>query len=66
VWRRINCSSNDSLFVKELAVAIWSTVELKGRSVTGRECPTKNTEAKPPLTPCKLGILKGMLHIFLH
>lgn len=61
VWRKIHSTTKDSLFVKELAVAIWGTVELRGRSVSGKECPTKNTEAKPPLSPYKLGILKGML-----
>lgn len=56
VWRKIHSTTKDSLFVKELAVAIWGTVELRGRSVSGKECPTKNTEAKPPLSPYKLGI----------
>ncbi|XP_045900911.1 BEN domain-containing protein 5-like [Micropterus dolomieu] len=56
VWRKIHSTTKDSLFVKELAVPIWGTLELRGRSVSGKECPTKNTEAKPPLSPYKLGI----------
>ncbi|KAL3042109.1 hypothetical protein OYC64_020122 [Pagothenia borchgrevinki] len=58
VWRKIDSTTKDSLFVKELAVAIWGTAELMGRSVSGKECPGKTIEAKPPLTPCKLGTLK--------
>ncbi|XP_045913162.1 BEN domain-containing protein 5-like isoform X2 [Micropterus dolomieu] len=54
VWRKIHSTTKDSLFVKELAVAIWGTVELRGRSVSGKECPTKNTEAKPPLSHTSL------------
>nr|XP_033960835.1 BEN domain-containing protein 5-like isoform X2 [Pseudochaenichthys georgianus] len=59
VWRKIDSTTKDSLFVKELAVAIWGTAELMGRSVSGKECPSKTTEAKPPLTPCKLGTVKA-------
>ncbi|XP_034088300.1 BEN domain-containing protein 5-like [Gymnodraco acuticeps] len=58
VWRKIDSTTKDSLFVKELAVAIWGTAELMGRSVSGKDCPSKTTEAKPPLTPCKLGTVK--------
>uniref|UniRef100_A0A671WIJ0 BEN domain-containing protein n=1 Tax=Sparus aurata TaxID=8175 RepID=A0A671WIJ0_SPAAU len=58
VWTRINCATKDSIFIKELAVAISGTGNLKGKSVSGKECPTKHGEPKPPLTPAKLGILK--------
>ncbi|XP_042273943.1 BEN domain-containing protein 5-like [Thunnus maccoyii] len=58
VCRGIHSTTKDSLFVEELAVAIWGTGELRGRRVFGKEYPTKNTKAKPPLTPYKLGTLK--------
>ncbi|XP_041840410.1 BEN domain-containing protein 5-like [Melanotaenia boesemani] len=59
VWNKIQATRKDSLYVKELAVAIWGSSELKQRSVSGKECPTKNTEAKPPMTPDRLGTLKA-------
>ncbi|XP_076129126.1 BEN domain-containing protein 5-like [Alosa pseudoharengus] len=58
VWRRIGSSLKDSIFVKELAVAVWGTATLKNRSITGKECPTKKGEARPPLTPKKLRAVK--------
>lgn len=60
VWKRVQAHTKDSLFVKELAVAIWGTATLKTRSLTGKECPTTKGEAKPPLTPTKLKALRGM------
>ncbi|XP_067309304.1 BEN domain-containing protein 5-like [Pseudorasbora parva] len=56
-WSRIGNSTRDSLFVKELAVAIWGTKTLGERSLTGKECPTTKT-TRQPLTPQKLQTLK--------
>ncbi|XP_073717018.1 uncharacterized protein [Misgurnus anguillicaudatus] len=56
-WSRIQNSQRDSLFVKELAVAIWGTKTLGERSLTGKECPTTKT-TKQPLTPQKFQTLK--------
>ncbi|XP_051954349.1 BEN domain-containing protein 5-like isoform X1 [Xyrauchen texanus] len=56
-WSRIQNSTRDSLFVKELAVAIWGTKTLAERSLTGKECPTTKT-SRQPLTPQKLQTLK--------
>ncbi len=33
-WKRVKESENNSQFCKNLAVAVWGTVKLKGRSVT--------------------------------
>ncbi|XP_045929427.1 BEN domain-containing protein 5-like isoform X3 [Micropterus dolomieu] len=57
-WSRIQNSTRDSLFVKELAVAMWGTKTLGERSLTGKECPTTKT-TRQPLTPQKLHTLKG-------
>ncbi|XP_059395948.1 BEN domain-containing protein 5-like [Carassius carassius] len=56
-WSRIQNSTRDSLFVKELAVAIWGTKTLGERSLTGKECPATKT-SRQPLTPQKLQTLK--------
>ncbi|RXN30663.1 Retrotransposable element Tf2 type 1 [Labeo rohita] len=56
-WSRIQSNTRDSLFVKELAVAIWGTKTLGERSLTGKECPTTKTTSQP-LTPKKLQTLK--------
>ncbi|XP_056270225.1 BEN domain-containing protein 5-like [Pseudoliparis swirei] len=56
-WVRINRNNRDSLFVKELAVAIWGTKTLGEKSLTGKECPTTKT-TRQPLTPKKLQTLK--------
>lgn len=47
VWKRVQAHTKDSLFVKELAVAIWGTAILKTRSLTGKECPTTKGDARP-------------------
>ncbi len=57
-WSRIQNNTRDSLFVKELAVAIWGTKTLGERSLTGKECSTTKT-TKQRLTPQKLQTLKG-------
>ncbi|XDV13858.1 hypothetical protein PO909_002173, partial [Leuciscus waleckii] len=57
-WKKINSATKDSLYVKEMAVALWGTNTLKSRSVSGKECPTNKHSAKPPLTPSKLQVLR--------
>ncbi|XP_038587914.1 BEN domain-containing protein 5-like [Micropterus salmoides] len=56
-WSRIQNSTRDSLFVKELAVAMWGTKTLGERSLTEKECPSTKT-TRQPLTPQKLHTLK--------
>ncbi|XP_064465320.1 BEN domain-containing protein 5-like [Ornithodoros turicata] len=54
VWEKLMSSSKDSLFVKDSAVAIWSTVQLARRSVTGKLSNRHTAEGKTaqgPLTP---------------
>src|ERR1043166_9562231 len=52
--------AKESLFVKSLAVAIWSSNVLRNRSVTGSVCPTKrDRDPPPPLSPKKLGVVRG-------
>ncbi|KAL1256015.1 hypothetical protein QQF64_014076 [Cirrhinus molitorella] len=58
VWRKITAATKDSLFVKEMAVALWGTATLQRRSVSGKECPTNRNSPKPPLTPSKLQVLR--------
>ncbi|XP_056605039.1 BEN domain-containing protein 5-like [Triplophysa dalaica] len=58
VWKKIRSSAKDSLFVKEMAVALWGTATLKNKSVSGNECPTNKNPVKPPLTPSKLQVLR--------
>ncbi|GAA6091640.1 BEN domain-containing protein 5-like, partial [Tachysurus ichikawai] len=57
VWEKIRSSTRDSLFIKELAVAVWGTKTLGERSLTGKECPTTKS-SQQPLTPKKLKIVK--------
>ncbi len=57
-WSRIQNNTWDSLFVKELAVAIWGAKTLGERSLTGKECSTTKT-TKQRLTPQKFQTLKG-------
>lgn len=62
-------------FTKSLAVSIWGTTTLAGRSVKGKPCRNRNgpkkivpgaeqtavpqKESKPPLTPEKLAVISG-------
>lgn len=61
VWRKITSTTKDSLFVKEMAVALWGTATLQRRSVSGKECPTNRHSQKPPLTPSKLQVLHNFI-----
>ncbi|KAG8236270.1 hypothetical protein J437_LFUL016493 [Ladona fulva] len=51
--------AGDSLFVKNLALAIWGAKTLASRSVTGKRCMAiKHSVAKPPLSPKKVEYIK--------
>ncbi|XP_054721346.1 BEN domain-containing protein 5-like [Uloborus diversus] len=68
-------------FTKSLAVAIWGSDVLAGRSVKGRACRNRNgpkkvdvestpthsnqQQAKPPLTPEKLAVISGQMREYL-
>lgn len=60
-------TTKDSLFVKEMAVALWGTATLQRRGVSGKECPTNRNSPKPPLTPSKLQVLRGnLISLLIH
>ena len=51
----INLAKQPSLFVKQLAVAVWGSDTLSKRLVEGKVCPRlKGQKPRPPLTPTKL------------
>ncbi|XP_046392336.1 BEN domain-containing protein 5-like [Ischnura elegans] len=51
--------AGDSLFVKNLALAIWGPETLACRSVTGKRCTAiQDSVPKPPLSPKKLDYIK--------
>lgn len=53
--------AGDSLFTKKCALQLWGSATLAERSVTGRKCNSKkDSTAKPPLTPEKVSLIKGM------
>ena len=64
-WGMVAANTKDSLFVKELAVAVWGSAVLKNRSLTGKECPTSKAAAKPPLTPEKVTAVRECFHWWL-
>ncbi|GAA6065795.1 BEN domain-containing protein 5-like isoform X4 [Tachysurus ichikawai] len=64
IWEKIRSSTRDSLFIKELAVAVWGTKTLGERSLTGKECPTTKS-SRQPLTPKKLKIVKATFREWL-
>nr|XP_055023119.1 BEN domain-containing protein 5-like [Misgurnus anguillicaudatus] len=64
VWEKIRSSTRDSLFIKELAVAVWGTKTLGERSLTGKECPTTKS-SRQPLTPKKVKIVKATFREWL-
>ncbi|XP_041924187.1 BEN domain-containing protein 5-like [Alosa sapidissima] len=62
VWDWLKASKSDSRFCKDLAVAVWGSEVLRGRSTEGRVCnrlKTAGAVAKPPLTPNKYKAVKG-------
>ena len=54
---RIEEESNLSRYIKNLAVLLWGKATLKNRSFA--KSPHKGKNSRPPLTPKKLGALKG-------
>ncbi|KAH7984237.1 hypothetical protein HPB52_018350 [Rhipicephalus sanguineus] len=58
-WQRIQLQPKDSLFVKELLVAIWDPADLKGRSLQGKRSPRfPDRPIKEPLTPWKVSVMR--------
>ncbi|KAG8231057.1 hypothetical protein J437_LFUL010255 [Ladona fulva] len=54
--------NGDSMFVKNLALAIWGKETLSRRSVTGRRCMAiMDSKPKPPLSPNKLTYIREKL-----
>ncbi|KAK8769357.1 hypothetical protein V5799_014176 [Amblyomma americanum] len=59
-WLRIKQLPKDSLFVKELLVAIWGTAALRNHSHQGRHCPKfPDRPRKTALSPAKLAVMRG-------
>lgn len=59
-WEMLQLQNKNSVFVKNLAVAIWGSDKLKDKSVDGKACNRfKGNAAKPPLSPVKLDTMKG-------
>ncbi|XP_070378124.1 BEN domain-containing protein 5-like [Dermacentor albipictus] len=67
-WTWVNQAKTDSMFAREVARCLWQPHELVGRSVTGKVCMRKlkeGGEAKPALTPEKLGALRKSYEHFV-
>ncbi|XP_071855031.1 BEN domain-containing protein 5-like [Apostichopus japonicus] len=59
-WEMLQLQNKNSVFVKNLAVAIWGSDKLKDKSVDGKACNRfKGNAAKPPLSPVKLDTMKA-------
>ncbi|KAI4899098.1 hypothetical protein NFI96_008401 [Prochilodus magdalenae] len=59
-WNVIQRMDSHSKFCKSLAVAIWGIETLKERTVTGSKSnAVKGSVAKPPLSPEKVGVIRG-------
>ncbi|XP_075549781.1 uncharacterized protein LOC142583270 [Dermacentor variabilis] len=67
-WTWVNQAKTDSTFAREVARCLWQPHELVGRSVTGKICMRKlkeGGEAKPALTPEKLGAVRKSYEHFV-
>ncbi|XP_070385306.1 BEN domain-containing protein 5-like [Dermacentor albipictus] len=67
-WRWVNQAKTDSTFAREVARCLWQPHELVGKSVTGKVCMRKlkeGGEAKPALTPEKLGAVRKSYEHFV-
>ncbi len=68
-WSRIENNTRDSLFVRELAVAMWGTKTLWGRSLRGKACPTTKTTSQAAFNSAetpnieRYGILGSSSHV---
>ncbi|XP_065287083.1 BEN domain-containing protein 5-like isoform X2 [Dermacentor albipictus] len=59
-WRQIQAREKDSLFVKDLLVAVWDPAQLQGRSLQGKHCPWfPDKPRKEPLTLWKLSVMQA-------
>ncbi|XP_077561639.1 BEN domain-containing protein 5-like [Haemaphysalis longicornis] len=59
-WRRVQAREKDSMFVKDLLVAIWSPAQLQGRSLQGKHSPRfPGRPKKDPLTPWKVSAMRN-------
>lgn len=59
VWDLLEIQKKPSLYVKNLAVAVWGSDVLLNRSVDGKTCPRYKTAPRQPLTPVKLDAVRG-------
>lgn len=59
LYSRLMGTKSETRFVREAAVAIFSTAGLVGRSVTGAASNRTKGEAKPPLDKQKYAVLSG-------
>ncbi|XP_077519831.1 uncharacterized protein LOC144129563 [Amblyomma americanum] len=58
-WKTIEGRTKDSLFVKDLLVAVWDPAVLLTKSLEGKHCPRHpGRQRKEPLTPWKVAVLK--------
>ncbi|XP_077498522.1 BEN domain-containing protein 5-like [Amblyomma americanum] len=58
-WVRIQQLPKDSMFVKELLLAIWGVAALRNRSLQGRHCPKyPDRPRKTALSPVKLAVMR--------
>ncbi|KAK8771846.1 hypothetical protein V5799_024912 [Amblyomma americanum] len=58
-WKTIEGRTKDSLFVKDLLVAVWDPAVLLTKSLEGKHCPRHpGRQIKEPLTPWKVAVLK--------
>lgn len=66
-YNSVVCSSRSpKIFVKNLAFAVFGHDTLKGSSVTGGKCNSKqNSVPKPSLDSTKLLAIKGILIIYI-
>ncbi|XP_049270338.1 uncharacterized protein LOC119388672 [Rhipicephalus sanguineus] len=65
VYSRLMSTKSETRFVREAAVAIFSTAGLVGRSVTGAASNRTKGEAKPPLDKEKYTVLSDFFNHFL-
>ncbi|XP_075729484.1 BEN domain-containing protein 5-like [Rhipicephalus microplus] len=65
VYSRLMSTKSETRFVREAAVAIFSTAGLVGRSVTGAACNRNKGEAKPPLDKERYTVLSDFFSHYL-
>ncbi|XP_046408446.1 BEN domain-containing protein 5-like [Ischnura elegans] len=67
-WDVISSNIKDTIFVKDLATAIWGKENLRGRSIEGIPCnrlKSQGATTKPALTPEKLAVVKDTFEDWL-